>query len=177
MAKKKQNADLTVVVTETVVDRADALKRAVAVAGKAARSAGKATSGAVGRAASAAGTVGSGVALAVGDLNGDGKIDEADLEIAKRAVGATAKVAAREAADLGKVVARHDLTKDAAAGAAVGALIAIPVPFVGPMAGAAVGAAFGVARGTPDLVGTLADGVASAIKSRKPRRRAPRKPA
>ena len=124
-----------------------------------------------------AGRLGNAALHAVGDLNGDGKIDEADFQIAKQAAGRAAGVAAREAGELGKAVARHEITKDAAAGAAVGALIAVPIPIIGPMTGAAFGAAVGMARGVlgsgalADIAGQVATG------ARKPARRksAPRK--
>lgn len=112
-------------------------------------------------------------AVMVGDLNGDGKVDEADFRIARDSAGRAATVAAREAGELGKAVMRHEITKDAAAGAAVGALIAVPIPLVGPVAGAAVGAAIGLTRGVvgagmiSDVVGQVAEGL------RKPPRRKP----
>lgn len=63
----------------------------------------------------------------VGDLNGDGKVDKADWEIARsRAKDFTDEVA-DEAARLGKTVMRAEMTRDVATGAAIGAAVAIPV--------------------------------------------------
>ena len=83
-------------------------------------------------------------AVAVGDLNGDGKVDEEDARIAAGWAKRTAASVGDEAVRLGKEVARSDMAKDAAAGAAVGAVVAIPVPIIGPLAGAAIGAGIGV---------------------------------
>ena len=80
----------------------------------------------------------------VGDLNGDGKIDGADWEIARsRAKDFTDEVG-DEATRLGKSVMRAEMTRDVATGAAIGAAVAIPVPIVGPAAGAVVGAGVGL---------------------------------
>ena len=83
-------------------------------------------------------------AVAVGDLNGDGKVDEEDARIATDWARKTASSVGDEASRLGQEVVRSELAKDAAAGAAVGAVIAIPIPVIGPIAGAAVGAGLGV---------------------------------
>ena len=83
-------------------------------------------------------------AVLVGDLNGDGKVDEEDARIAANWAKQTAVTVGDEAARLGREAARSDMAKDAAAGAAVGAVVAIPVPIIGPMAGAAIGAGIGV---------------------------------
>ena len=80
----------------------------------------------------------------VGDLNGDGKVDKADWEIARRRAKEVAGDMADEAARLGKAVMRADMTRDVATGAAIGAAVAIPVPIVGPAAGAVVGAGVGL---------------------------------
>ncbi|MBH9553961.1 SHOCT domain-containing protein [Inhella gelatinilytica] len=80
----------------------------------------------------------------VGDLNGDGKVDEEDARIAAEWAKLTASTVATEAGRLTKEALRSDMAKDAAAGAAVGAVVAVPVPLVGPMAGAAIGAGIGV---------------------------------
>jgi hypothetical protein len=85
-------------------------------------------------------------AVLVGDLNGDGKVDEEDAKIAAEWAKRKAVVVGNETAKLAKEAARSDLAKDAATGAAVGAAIAIPVPVIGPIAGAAVGAMFGAYR-------------------------------
>lgn len=123
--------------------------------------------------------VGGRAAVLVGDLNGDGKVDEADFRIARESVGRAASVAGREAGELGKAVMRHEITKDAAAGAAVGALIAVPIPLVGPVAGAAVGAAIGLTRGVVgagmigDVVGQVADGLRKPPPRKSTRRKKP----
>jgi len=83
-------------------------------------------------------------AVLVGDLNGDGKVDEADARIAAEWTKKTATSIGTEAGRLGKEAVRSDMAKDAAAGAAVGAAVAIPVPVIGPLAGAAIGAGVGV---------------------------------
>lgn len=80
----------------------------------------------------------------VGDLNGDGKIDEEDGRIAAAWAKKTATAVGDEAARLGKEAVRSDMAKDAAAGAAIGAVVAVPVPVIGPIAGAAIGAGLGV---------------------------------
>ena len=86
----------------------------------------------------------SSAATLVGDLNGDGKVDEEDARIAAEWTKKQAKSVGSEALRIGKEAVRSDLAKDAAAGAAVGAVIAVPVPVIGPMAGAAIGAGVGV---------------------------------
>jgi hypothetical protein len=86
----------------------------------------------------------SSTAVLVGDLNGDGKVDEEDARIAAEWAKKTATSFGKEASRLGKEAIRSDLAKDAASGAAVGAVVAIPVPIIGPMAGAVVGAGLGV---------------------------------
>lgn len=86
----------------------------------------------------------SSTAVVVGDLNGDGKVDQEDMDIAAAWARKTASSAGGEAAKLGKSVLQSDMVKDAAAGAAVGAVVAIPIPLVGPPVGAALGAAVGV---------------------------------
>jgi hypothetical protein len=80
----------------------------------------------------------------VGDLNGDGKVDQEDARVAADWAKRTASSIGDEAAKLGKETLRSPLVKDVAAGAAVGAAIAIPIPVVGPAAGAVVGAGIGV---------------------------------
>ena len=86
----------------------------------------------------------SSAAVFVGDLNGDGKVDEEDARIAAAWAKKTATSIGDEASRLGKEALRSDLAKDAASGAAIGAVIAVPVPVIGPMAGAAIGAGVGV---------------------------------
>lgn len=86
----------------------------------------------------------SSAAVLVGDLNGDGKVDEADARIAAEWAKKTASSIGDEVGRLGKEAARSEMAKDAAAGAAVGAVVAIPVPVIGPLAGAAIGAGVGV---------------------------------
>lgn len=83
-------------------------------------------------------------AILVGDLNGDGKVDEEDARIAAEWAKKTAKSVGAEAAELGRAAVRSDMVKDAAAGAAIGAVVAVPVPLIGPVAGAAIGAGLGV---------------------------------
>jgi len=80
----------------------------------------------------------------IGDLNGDGKVDQEDAKIAAEWAKKTVNAAGNEALKLGKHAMESDMVKDAAAGAAVGAVVAIPVPVIGPLAGAAVGAGVGV---------------------------------
>jgi len=82
----------------------------------------------------------------VGDLNGDGKVDEEDARIARDHAVQAMSVATNEAGKLAKSVVRAPLTKDVATYAAVGAAIAIPLPFVGSAIGAAVGAGLGLWR-------------------------------
>lgn len=84
------------------------------------------------------------VAVQVGDLNGDGKVDMEDLKVAMGIAKGAAISATNEAVRIGKEALKSDMVKDAAAGAAVGAAVAIPVPIIGPIAGAAVGAGIGV---------------------------------
>lgn len=85
-------------------------------------------------------------AVYVGDLNGDGKVDEEDARIAAEWAKKTASSVGEEATRLGTAVARSDMVKDAAAGAAIGAVVAMPLPVIGPLAGAAIGAGAGVYR-------------------------------
>lgn len=86
----------------------------------------------------------SAAAVLVGDLNGDGKVDQEDAKIAAEWVKKRVNVIGDEATRLGKEAMESTMVKDAAAGAAVGAAIAIPVPVIGPFAGAAIGAGVGV---------------------------------
>lgn len=99
---------------------------------------------AITRAANTAGSLAGTVTMQLGDLNGDGKIDEEDLKIATARAKEFASAATKEAVNVGKDALRSDLAKDAAAGAAVGAAVAIPIPLVGPAVGAVVGAGLGV---------------------------------
>jgi hypothetical protein len=127
-----------------------------------------------GRAVSAASKTASSAANAVslvGDLNGDGKVDRADWDIARNRTKTVVDGVTEEAARLGKTVMRSDMTRDVAAGAAIGAAVAIPVPIVGPGIGAVAGAGIGLyknlkrpaaaaapevaASGAPDLAGAL----------------------
>jgi len=96
------------------------------------------------RLASAVGGAAERAAVLVGDLNGDGKVDEQDAHIAAKWAKNAATSLGDEAAALGKTALRSDLAKDAATGAAIGAAVAIPVPIIGPLAGAAIGAGLGV---------------------------------
>lgn len=99
--------------------------------------------------ATQAGNAASGIAgktlQLVGDLNGDGKVDEEDLKIALAKGKEFATMAASEAGTLAKGVLKSDLVKDAAAGAVVGAVLVSPIPFVGSVAGAVFGGAVGAA--------------------------------
>ena len=79
----------------------------------------------------------------VGDLNGDGKVNDEDLKIAVAKCKEITKAVADEAGVLAKEVAKSDLVKDVASGAAVGAVLAVPVPLVGPATGAVVGGVMG----------------------------------
>lgn len=85
-------------------------------------------------------------ATLVGDLNGDGKVDEADAKIAREYAAEAVSVTTSEAGKLAKSVIRAPLTKDVATYAAVGAAISLPLPVVGPAIGAAVGAGLGLWR-------------------------------
>ncbi len=85
-------------------------------------------------------------ATLVGDLNGDGKVDEQDARIARDRMAAAISAGTDEAGKLAKTVADSSLAKDVAAFGAVGAAIAIPVPVIGPVVGAVVGAGLGVWR-------------------------------
>lgn len=106
-------------------------------------------------------------ATLVGDLNGDGKVDEEDAKIARAHVVSALSSGAEEVGDLAKSVARTPLTKDVASYAAIGAAIAIPLPVVGPAIGAAVGAGLGLFRNlkrtapdAPELSKPLSDPLA-----------------
>ncbi len=79
----------------------------------------------------------------VGDLNGDGKVDEEDFKIAMAKSKAVMQSAAVEVGVLAKGVVRSDIVRNVTSAAAVGAVIALPLPIVGPMAGAVVGGALG----------------------------------
>ena len=85
-------------------------------------------------------------AIHLGDLNGDGKVDEEDARIASEWAKKQAVALGNEAARIGKEVARSELGKDVTTGAVVGAAIAIPIPVIGPVAGAAIGATIGAYR-------------------------------
>jgi len=85
-------------------------------------------------------------AIHLGDLNGDGKVDEEDARIASEWAKQQAVALGNEAARIGKEVARSELGKDVTTGAVVGAAIAIPIPVIGPVAGAAIGATIGAYR-------------------------------
>ncbi len=86
----------------------------------------------------------SATAILVGDLNGDGKVDQEDAKIAAEWAKKNANALGEDAVKLGKEAMRSGMVKDAAAGAVVGAGIAIPVPVIGPLAGAAIGAGLGM---------------------------------
>lgn len=79
----------------------------------------------------------------VGDLNGDGKVDEEDFKIAMAKGKSVIQSAADEVSILAKGVVRSEIVRDVTSAAAVGAVIALPLPIVGPMAGAFVGGALG----------------------------------
>lgn len=93
-----------------------------------------------------AASVAGNAAKLVGDLNGDGKVDEEDARIARDHMASVLAAGADEAGKLAKSVARTPLTKDVAFYAVIGAAIAIPLPVVGPAIGAAVGAGLGLFR-------------------------------
>ncbi len=159
---------------------AEATRAAAETAGQGVVSAADAMKKAANTTAKVAGSFGSAAYQSVGDLNGDGKIDEEDWKIARAAAGKAATGVAREAGELGKAVARHEITKDAAAGAVVGALIAVPIPFVGPALGAAAGATIGLTRGVigsgaiGDVIGQVADAVRTPSARKTTRRRKPK---
>ena len=79
-----------------------------------------------------------------GDLNGDGKVDAADWEIALQRAKHVTDPIGDEAARLGKAVLQAEMTRDVATGAAIGAAVAIPVPLAGPAVGAVFGAGIGL---------------------------------
>jgi hypothetical protein len=85
-------------------------------------------------------------AIRLGDLNGDGKVDEEDAKIAAEWAKNKAVAVGDEATRLGKEALKSDMVKDAAAGAVVGAAVAIPVPVIGPVTGAAIGAGLGICK-------------------------------
>lgn len=146
---------------------ADATRSAAKTAGQGMASAAGAVKKAAGSTAKVAGDVGSAAYMAVGDLNGDGVVDEKDWAIVRAAAANTALAVGREAGELGKAVVRHDIVKDAAAGAAVGVLLAIPVPIIGPPTGAALGGAIGMVRG---VVGAASVGhIVSKVAAGRPR--------
>lgn len=133
------------VVPGSPVDPASAIetwKHAAEIAASMTKSAG----GVIVDAARATGRVAQEAAILVGDLNGDGKVDQEDARIAAEKAKTLASATATEAGKLGKEVLQHDMVKDAAAGAAIGAVVAVPIPLVGPAAGAAVGAIAGVIK-------------------------------
>ncbi|GAA4026874.1 hypothetical protein [Actimicrobium antarcticum] len=82
----------------------------------------------------------------IGDLNGDGKVDEEDFKIAAAKIKDIASATATEVGILGKEALHSDIVKDAAAGAIVGGAIASVIPFVGTITGATVGAVAGVVK-------------------------------
>ena len=82
-------------------------------------------------------------AILLGDVNGDGKVDEEDLKIAVAKGKVVIQSAADEVGAMAKGVARSELVRDVTSAAAVGAVIAVPIPLVGPMAGAVVGGTLG----------------------------------
>ncbi len=104
-------------------------------------------------------------AVHLGDLNGDGRVDEEDARIASEWAKKQAVALGNEAARIGKEVARSDLGKDVTAGAVVGAVIAIPIPVIGPVAGAAIGATLGAYR---SLTGKSISGGSTPEKSQDP---------
>lgn len=99
-------------------------------------------------------------AVLVGDLNGDGKVDAQDAQIAAEWAKRQAIELGGEAARLGRAALRSDLAKDSATGAAIGAAIAIPVPLIGPAAGAAIGATIGAYRNLTGTKGVSSMGAA-----------------
>ena len=104
-------------------------------------------------------------AVHLGDLNGDGKVDEEDARIASEWAKKQTVALGNEAARIGKEVARSDLGKDVTKGAVVGAAIAIPIPVIGPVAGAAIGATFGAYR---NLIGKSISSGSTPTKSQDP---------
>lgn len=115
----------------------DALDTAASHAKNAANSATEFAS----QAADTASTIAGKAVELVGDLNGDGKIDEEDLKIAIAKGKEVAATVADEVGSLAKEVVRSDLVKDTAAGAAVGAALFSVLPLVGTTTGAVVGGA------------------------------------
>lgn len=104
----------------------------------------------------------------VGDLNGDGKVDEKDAKLARDHAAGALFVVSQEAGKLAKAVVRSPLTKDVATYAAVGAAIAIPLPIVGPAIGAAVGAGLGLWRSMTRHEGPLASSPESSAPPKDP---------
>lgn len=149
-ASANNAADVPASVTKKARDAAAALASESSRIASETASAAKNAAAIIGNKAS---QVASDAAILVGDLNGDGVVDEEDLKIARGyAAGALSSaasgltVAGQEAGNLAKSVARAPLAKDVATYAAVGAVIAIPIPFVGSALGAAVGAGLGLLR-------------------------------
>lgn len=101
---------------------------------------------ALNRATNAVSSVANTVALGVGDLNGDGKIDAEDFKIAAAKAKEIGNAAMNESVKLGKEVMQSDLVKDVTPYAAIGAAVAVPIPFVGPVIGAAAGAVLGLLK-------------------------------
>ncbi len=106
---------------------------------------------AVSRAATSAKNMGGQVAMKIGDLNGDGKIDAEDFKIATEKTKQAATIMADQATPVGKIVVRSDIGKEAVAGAVIGAVIgavvAFFIPFMSPVTGFAVGATIGAVLG------------------------------
>jgi hypothetical protein len=108
----------------------------------------------------------------VGDLNGDGRFDAEDLQIAKAAISKVAVELGGEAVDLAKGTMQHPLVRDAAAGAVVAGTVAVGVSLVGLPAVAAGGAAVALYRVTAGSAegpvsktgGKIASGAAGLVK-------------
>ncbi|MDI1308623.1 MAG: hypothetical protein PSV17_04210 [Methylotenera sp.] len=98
----------------------------------------------LGRVSSVVGSMANTVAMEIGDLNGDGKIDAEDFKIATSKAKEIGAATANEAIRIGKEALNSELVKDTAAAAVVGAAIAIPIPVIGPVAGATIGAGMGI---------------------------------
>lgn len=108
----------------------------------------------------------------VGDLNGDGRFDAEDLQIAKAAISKVAVELGAEAVDLAKGTMQHPLVRDTAAGAVVAGTVAVGVSLVGVPAVAAGGAAVALYRVTAGSAegsvskagGKIASGAAGLVK-------------
>lgn len=139
---KEKITDIVKASSGAIASGASSVSAAVAIAGKSTLEAGK-------NVGQVAGKVAVTTAELVGDLNGDGKVDIEDANIAVAKAKEVAASVADGAVVLGKVAMQSEITKEALAGAAVGAVIGGPL-IGGPVtaaAGATLGAVLGAHKG------------------------------